>query len=153
MCIRDRDGTKRKVIDIKAGCQKLDGTYALAFARTRRQDHDFARMKRQQLVIAAVRRQIDPIAILPEVPHLLDIAAGNLYTTFSREEIPLLVQLAGQVDADRIYRVVFNRAGGYGSELTGDQLRRIRDRVANIFSEPLPAPSPTPTGAPPCPPR
>jgi LCP family protein required for cell wall assembly len=145
------DGTKIK-IDIKRGCQKLDGTYALAFARSRHQADDYQRMQRQQLVLQAVRRQLDPIAMVPQLPRLLDIASENLYTTFSRDQLGMLAQVAARVDADRMYRVTFGGTTRYPTLLDDSQLRRIRRTVQNIFDQPQPEPTPKPSEAPDCPP-
>lgn len=140
------DGVSPRKIDIKPGCQRLDGVYALAFARSRHQASDYQRMRRQQLLLTAIRRQIDPLGLLAQVPRLFDIAADNLYTTFDRDQIPQLAQVAARVDADRMYRVVFGPGAGYPSGLNATGLRAIRERVRNIFDQPLPEPSPTPSG-------
>lgn len=142
------DGTLAQ-IDIKPGCQELDGEYALAYARSRHQDSDYQRMKRQQYVLSAVRRQFDPIAMLPRVFDLLDIAQDNMFMTFSREEIGHLANVAARVDADRLYQVRFtpNKVADLGG------IDQIRVRVKNIFSEPEPQPTPRPSNRPAtCPP-
>lgn len=146
------DGVSPRVIDIKAGCRHLDGIYALAFARSRHQADDYQRMARQQLVLQAVRRQFDPLAMIPRLPELLDIAAANLYTTFSRDQLGLLAQVAARVDADRMYRVTFGGTSRYPMLLDKTQLKRIRRTVQNIFSQPQPEPTPKPSKAPTCPP-
>ena len=143
------DGT-RATIDIKAGCQKFHGEYALAYARSRHQDSDYQRMRRQQTVLQAVRRQFDPIAMLPRINDLLQAARDNLYTTFSQNDIQNLAIVGARVDADRLYQVRFTprqveRLGG---------LTKIRTRVRHIFGEPEPEPTPRPSNKPAsCPPR
>jgi len=136
-------------IEIEPGCQFFNGNEALAYARSRQQDSDYRRMQRQQTVLKAVRRQFDPIAMIPQVPSLLQAAQDNLYTTFSQNDIQNLALIADRVDVDRLYQVRFTpnqvaRIGGIGE---------IRTRVRNIFEEPEPTPRPTPSGRPqPCPP-
>jgi LCP family protein required for cell wall assembly len=147
------DGVSPRVIDIAPGCQKLDGIYALAFARSRHQASDYQRMRRQQLVLQAVRRQIDPLAVLPQLPTLLDIAADNLYSTFARAEMPDLAQVAARVNADRLYKVFFNPGAGFPAGLSSDEIASIHDRVANIFSQPEPKPTPSPSDGGGCPPK
>jgi LCP family protein required for cell wall assembly len=148
-----QDGKSHLDINIQPGCQKLDGTLALAFARSRHQDSDYQRMRRQQQVLQAVRRQFDPLAMLPQIPHLLDVAADNLFTTVGSEDLQPLAQIASRVDPDRMYQVRFGPSR-YPVTLDADAVKRIRQKVRNIFSEPEPAPSPTPTGrADRCPPR
>ena len=142
------DGTLAQ-IDIKPGCDKFDGEMALAYARSRHQDSDYQRMRRQQHVLAAVRRQFDPLSMLPRLFELLDIAEDNMYTTFSRDEFSQLAHVAARVDADRLYQVRFtpNQVARLGG------IDRIRVRVANIFGEPQPKPTPKPSNRPQsCPP-
>lgn len=138
-------------IDIKPGCRKLDGTLALAYARSREQDSDYQRMRRQQQVLQAVRRQFDPISLLPRVPELLSVARDNLFTTIDRDDIPEMAEVAARVDADRIHQVRFQQQAL--RHVTQESIRRMRDRVRNIFSESLPEPTPTPRDAERCPPR
>ena len=64
------------------------------------QDSDYGRMRRQQRVIVALARQLDPIAMLPRVPELLEIARDNLWTTIQPDEIADLAELAARVDKD-----------------------------------------------------
>lgn len=147
-----QDGTRIK-IDIKPGCRKLDGTYSLAYARSRHQDSDYQRMRRQQYVLQALRRQFDPLAMVPKALELLTIARDNLFTTIDRDEIPLLAEVASRVDADRI-RQVRLQGPRYEREVSDADLKRIRTTVQNIFAEQFPDPTPTSTGRDEkCPPR
>ena len=57
------DGSGTMVLEIQPGVQTLSGSMALAFARTRHQDSDYGRMNRQQLVLVALRKQLNPCAI------------------------------------------------------------------------------------------
>lgn len=130
-------------IEIEAGCQKLDGRHALAYARSRDQDSDYQRMKRQQWVLQAVRRQFDPVAMVPRALELLDIARDNLFTDIDRNEIPQMAEVASRVDPDRMYQVRFGPRA-YPVVVDDAAIGRIRDKVRNIFSEPEPAPTASP---------
>jgi len=146
-----QDGTRIR-IDIKRGCQHMDGTLALAYARSRHQDSDYQRMRRQQYVLQAIRRQFDPLALVPRVPELLSIARDNLFTTIDRDDIPLMAQVAERVDADRLHQIRFQQQSL--RHVTQESVRRMRDRVNNIFDEPEPEPTPSPSGdRQRCPPR
>lgn len=137
---------RRIQLDFRAGCQHLDGRMALAYARTRHQDGDWSRMGRQQHTLAAMRRQFDPLAVLPELPHLFDVAGDNLYWTLREEDLLPIAQLARQVDPDRMQRVLFVPPD-YEPELTNETIDAIRAKVRGIFEEPEPAPpSPAPEG-------
>ncbi|CAN5860250.1 hypothetical protein BH24CHL6_BH24CHL6_05330 [soil metagenome] len=146
-----QDG-RRIAIDIPPGCQKLDGTLALAYARSRRQDSDYQRMRRQQFVLQAIRRQFEPLSLVPRVPELLTIARDNLFLTIDRDEIELMAQVAERVDPDRLQQVRFQQQAL--RHVTPESVQRIRDRVRDIFQEEPPQPTPTPRrGGARCPPR
>ncbi len=66
---------------VKAGLQHMDGSTALQYSRTRHADNDFARARRQQLVLFALR---DRILSLDSLPQLI-IQAPSLYASLSRD--------------------------------------------------------------------
>ncbi|MDQ3937841.1 MAG: LCP family protein [Chloroflexota bacterium] len=131
-------------IDIPKGCDFFDGEMALAYARSRRQDSDYQRMRRQQYVLAQVRKQFDPLALLPRAPQLLGAAQENLFTTIADADLPHLAQLASAVDADRLYQVRFVKQRFN----TDADIAEMRRRVRDIFGEREPRPTPTPSGRP-----
>lgn len=139
---------QRIQLEIKAGCQFFDGEMALAYSRSREESSDYDRARRQQYVLTQVRKQLDPLGLLPQIPALLQVAQENLYLTFSDTDIPYLAEAASRIDADRIYRYDFapNKVTALGS------MQGIRDKVNNIFSEPEPEPDTKPNQEP-CPPR
>jgi LCP family protein required for cell wall assembly len=145
------DGTGYIQVSIPAGCQKLNGIRALEYARSRHQDDDYGRMRRQQAVLLALHNELDPIALLPRVPDLLDIAKDNLWTTIQPDEIADLAVLAARVDSRDIE--TFEIAPPkYPEFLNTKEIKSIQRLVQTIFDEPAVAPSPTPDITPkPCP--
>ena len=135
-------------LDIERGCQFFDAEMALGYARTRSETSDYDRARRQQYVLTQVRKQLNPIELLPHIPGLLGVAQQNLYMTWFDSDIPFLAEAASRIDADRIYRVDFapNKVAALGS------MQGIREKVNNIFSEPEPEPDTRPNQEP-CPPR
>jgi LCP family protein required for cell wall assembly len=143
------DGSGYVNLKIKAGCQKLDGRTALAFARSRHQDSDYGRMERQQMTLEALRRQLDPLAILPRVPELISNAGEHLWTTIDRGDIAGLVELAARVDASSIQKVTFVPPT-YPEYVTKASIARIRTVVRGIFdasAQPTPTPEPSASAA------
>ena len=139
---------QRMDIDFRAGCQFLNGEEALAFARSRHQDSDYQRGRRQQIFLQQVRKQLDPLAMLGSLDALLTAAQQNLFMTFAREDFQYLAQVASRVDADRLYRFDFAPA-----RLTNlGSMQGMAAKVNNIFEEPEPEPEDNPDGER-CPPR
>jgi LCP family protein required for cell wall assembly len=135
-------------VNFQRGCQFMNGEEALAYARSRHQDSDYQRARRQQYVLQQVRKQLDPLALLPHIPALLQVAQANLFMTISDDDIPFLAQVGARVDADRMYRYDFAPA-----RLTRlGSMQGLRDKVNSIFDEPEPKPTTRPNQEP-CPPR
>jgi len=132
-------------IVIKAGCQKLKGLRALEYARSRHQDSDYGRMKRQQAVLLALAHQVDPIEMLPKVPELLKIAGKNFWTTLDRKDIAGLAALAARIDPSATKTTTFTPPK-YPSHMTTYWIKQIRKVVRGAFDGPAPKPKPSPTG-------
>ncbi|MER3418835.1 MAG: hypothetical protein C4343_07060, partial [Chloroflexota bacterium] len=126
------DGSGHIVLDIRPGCRHLDGRFALAYARSRHQDSDYGRMARQQAVLLALRRQLDPLELLPKFPELLDIAGQNLWTTLDPDAVGGLAELASRVDASAVRRVLFVPPA-YPSQLDDRTIAKIRTVVRGVF--------------------
>jgi len=145
------DGSGYIQLDFHTGCQKLSGERALEYARTRHQDSDWQRMRRQQRVITALGRQLDPIEMLPRVPELLDVAGDNLWTTIQPDQIADMAALAARVDRQNVITYSF-WPPTTPQRLDTAGIEHIRDIVATIFDNPTAEPSPTPDATPkPCP--
>ena len=136
------NGSGHVTITVHAGCQKLNGHYALAFARIRHVDSDYGRMGRQQVVLDALARQLDPLAVLTKLPDLLQIAGTNLKTTFTPDDAATLAEFASKMDIHHIKNVLFTPPK-YRETLTPAEIARIQQVVQSVFT-PKPAPSPTP---------
>ena len=135
-------------VNFQQGCFFTDAEYSLAYARSRHADSDYQRERRQQYVLQQVRRQLDPIGLLPQIPTLLGIAQANLFTSLSDTDIQYLAQIASRVDPNRLYQEDF--APGHIAQL--GSMQGIQDFVTNIFSQPEPQPQPQQQNNP-CPPK
>jgi len=134
------DGSGTRVLEILPGVQRLDGSTALAFARSRHQDSDYGRMSRQQILLVAVRKQINPCTMLPKLPDLVRIAKDSLFTNIPLQELPRLLALADQIDTRRIERFSFTPAAGYPEVVTPASVLKMRRAVRDAFKgDPPPA--------------
>jgi LCP family protein required for cell wall assembly len=133
---------------IPAGCQHMDGSRALAYARSRHASSDYGRMERQQRVLVALRHQLDPLAVLLRFSELVDIAQDTLFTTLAREDVTDLARLAERVDASHV-QMHFFFPPNFPEYVNDSALERIRADVRGVFDTPAvdPAASPSPTPA------
>jgi LCP family protein required for cell wall assembly len=107
-------------LHIDAGLQHMDGSIALKFARSRHglngEGSDFARSRRQQLVLAAVKEKILNLHILFKprlVGNILSAASDNISTNLQIWEVVKLWDMAKNVDSNNIVnKVLDNSVGG-----------------------------------------
>lgn len=96
-------GSKHPVPEyIEAGFQRLDGTLALAYARSREADSDYWRMQRQRCVLSAIATSATPQALATGLGGLVDAFGDSVRTDIPREQ---LGELAVVIDR-------FAKAGG-----------------------------------------
>jgi LCP family protein required for cell wall assembly len=142
------DGSGYIVLNIKAGCQHMDGHVALEYARSRHQTNDYNRMGRQQVVLEDLANQLDPIALITQIPHLLDIAGTNLRTTFAPSDVPAIAEFAAQVDRKHVTNILFEPPK-YSEYLTAKEISAIQKVVRNVFAPPrVHSPSPSASSSP-----
>ncbi|PLS82820.1 MAG: LytR family transcriptional regulator, partial [Chloroflexi bacterium] len=82
---------------IPAGLQRMDGTTALRYARTRHADNDFGRAQRQQQVLQAVLDEIKRQGIVSQIStatKLLDVASQYVRTNLRIDDASTLTGLA-----------------------------------------------------------
>jgi LCP family protein required for cell wall assembly len=93
-------------LHIEAGCQIMDGTLALKYARTRHTGTDIDRAKRQQQVILAARDKVVEQDLLPQLvpqaPALLDTLQHAVQTDLSLDQMIRLAKLATEIDPKNI---------------------------------------------------
>src|SRR5258708_4185430 len=90
------DGTM--VLDIPAGPQHMDGSMALRYARTRHQDDDYHRVKRQQAVLLAMRDKLVNPQAIAQIPALLAALQKLGRTDLSPSEIAALACVGPRID-------------------------------------------------------
>ena len=142
--------TRDVAIAISRGHHHFDGWHALAYARSRHQDNDYNRMDRQQEVLRAFRAQLDPCALIPRIPQLLDIAKEALWTDIPVERLPDLFEIGARVNADAIARFQF-WPPEINENLDIESINRVRKMVLTAFLGPVPTPEPSTPSTPPTP--
>lgn len=83
---------------IPAGLQHMDGTTALRYARSRHQDADYGRSRRQQDVIRALVQTLKDKGLLDQIDALDSLAEqlkGSFYTDLPIDDLGNLRALAG----------------------------------------------------------
>lgn len=139
-----------------AGLQKMNGSTALKYARSRHayglEGSDYARAKRQQLVIEAVKNKLLSASTLLNpvtIGKLVDEFNSNISTNVEIWEMLRLWNLSKDVNRENITNFVFNDApdnylvssrseeGAFILLPKSGSFDNIRSFVANIFPENL----------------
>nr|WP_095875622.1 LCP family protein [Streptomyces sp. TLI_235] len=113
MCIdqpvKDRDSG----LDLKAGCQTLDGKQSLAFVRQRHQmaDQDLGRMRNQQKFLSALASQAASPATLLNPFTFYPMVSSGLGTLIVDED-------AGLTDLGSLFLAMKGVSGGSGKSIT-----------------------------------
>ena len=89
-------------IHFNAGPQHMNGEQALQYARTRHQDGDFGRSKRQIQVLLAARDKALRLDLLPKLPALMQSMWGAIETDMKPQEILALAQSASKIKTENI---------------------------------------------------
>jgi anionic cell wall polymer biosynthesis LytR-Cps2A-Psr (LCP) family protein len=92
---------------IHSGQQHMSGNWALVYSRSRHYDPegDYGRMKRQQLVLQALRDSIvNPCLLLPNVPSLMADLGQAFWTDMPLESASQLTGIASYISGKNVAR-------------------------------------------------
>ncbi len=167
----------REIIDdhlqfyLPAGRQRLGPEDALRFVRSRKGQSggDFARSRRQQEVLSALKREMLKPENLPRIPDIAEALAEVIGTNYPPSQIDQLLTLAEQVEDEPSRTWIFKdpewadfqtRRETGGRQKLIPYMDRIAELSKQVFGEaslywdgqpvgtPLPPSEPTPSGEP-----
>lgn len=152
-------------IHFDAGQQHMDGATALKFVRSRQSPQDggdFARARRQQQLLEALRNKILSVNFVAKIPSLLDEMEQYVKTDVDPETIKKLLKEAPNANQYKITSIVLsdqnvlkNGRSENGQyilipEQGEDQWKRVQIFIKNTIDEitPTPTRSPSPSVSP-----
>jgi LCP family protein required for cell wall assembly len=94
-------------IDLAAGRQHLTADQAFAYVRARSQTSDWARIKRQRCVIAALGDEVGPTTLLRSFRGLAKTFRDNITTDIPAKQLPALAKLATSVHQSQVISIGF----------------------------------------------
>lgn len=104
------NGYVRGGIHFRAGCQQVNGEQALQLARSRhaiqaQEANDFARAKRQQLLLNAIRKKATSAGAVAKAPSLMDALQKDISTSLDLNDLKSLADWQSKVPDGAIGRV------------------------------------------------
>lgn len=151
---------QRWVFHVPAGKSHLDGVSALYFARARYSSSDFDRVRRQQLLISAIKDKAFSLGVLAnplKIYQLLGSLGRNIRTDMPFTKMTEYVSLAKEIDPQKIAKRVFDTTpegllyagkaenGAYILLPVGDNFSQVQKACREIFENPVSSTSHTPT--------
>jgi len=151
------DGYVRGGIHFRAGCQQVTGEQALELARSRHavqagEASDFARARRQQLLLNAIRKKATSLDAITRAPQLLDALRKDLDTSLGVSDMRALSDWSKGVADSAIGRVAITdsdflaayylEAGGCASSSVyalcpeDATYRMLKQYLAGVFVDP-----------------
>jgi polyisoprenyl-teichoic acid--peptidoglycan teichoic acid transferase len=123
---------------IPAGRHHFDGQMALKYARTRHQDDDFNRARRQQQLLFAARSQVLSLGVtgmLQRAPVLYQQLGDGIRTDLSLEQLIRLARTAADIPSENIRNEVLDRTyvSGYRTEAGSSVLILNNEKAAPLI--------------------
>jgi LCP family protein required for cell wall assembly len=138
-----------ETVHFNAGMQHMNGARALIYSRSRHgndgQGSDFARSRRQQQIIVALKAQIESIGGIGELPDVINALGDNVLTNLTISDAESLYGLVQGVNPASIEHIsvdntnfLFNcdyptKCGGYYLYADDDSFASISHYVQNVF--------------------
>ncbi len=132
-------------VHFEPGCQRLDATHLLQYARTRKTaGGDFDRARRQQEVLKAAQAEFLSLGgianFITQIPALYNALINSIKTDLTLEELIALARLAGEIPRDQITSgVIDNRYVSFAKDPTGadvlvPNIGAVRGLIQDVFN-------------------
>lgn len=131
----EKDQFDRKTVKLEPGLQELDGREALALARTRMQDNDLERGKRQQMILQSIMKKASSASSFTKYGDVIDAVGDNMKTDMTFEEMKSFFAYikdgAPRVDTLQLKGLDDMSTGVYYWSLDQESLDETRDILKN----------------------
>lgn len=129
-----------QTVSFNKGIQTMDGTAALSYARSRHGNNgegsDFARAKRQQKIILALREKVLSFGTLlnpVRINNIMDALESHLTTNLEFGELVSLAKLGRELNTDQITNLVFDTSAN-GYLINSNTIGMLEPRTGNFDS-------------------
>lgn len=141
----DDVGYGSHVLDIKAGCQTMNGTLALEYSRERHANaqQDLGRIQQQQAVLAGIEKRLMEPGMIFHLPSLLSAAGSAFITDIPTSALPELGVLLGRAHGAATQHLYLDQNGGYvtnavssdGQDILSGDWPKINALIASTFTD------------------
>ncbi|MBQ0138772.1 MAG: LCP family protein [Kurthia sp.] len=135
------DENDKKTIHLKKGVQTLNGSEALALARTRHYDNDFKRGERQQMILEAIVEKATSISSFTKYDSLLTAIGDNMTTDMSFNEMKSLFSYLNsgmpEMDSLKLEGSDDMSTGTYFFKVSDESLLNVRQQLQKQLDLPI----------------
>ncbi|MET4560670.1 LCP family protein required for cell wall assembly [Lysinibacillus parviboronicapiens] len=133
--LHEKDEFDRNTINLQPGLQHLNGSEALALARTRKQDNDIERGKRQQEILSAIIKQVASVGAISKYDDVIKAIGDNMKTdmTFSEMKsfLSYLTQGMPRIDSLTLDGADDMSTGVYYYQLNQESVDEVTNTLKN----------------------
>lgn len=133
--LHEKDEFDRNSINLQPGLQHLNGSEALALARTRKQDSDIERGKRQQEILTAIIKQVASVGAISKYDDVIKAIGDNMKTdmTFSEMKsfLSYLTQGMPRIDSLTLDGTDDMSTGIYFYQLNQESVEEVTSTLKN----------------------
>lgn len=126
----EKDELDRTAVHLMPGKQTLNGSEALALARTRKQDTDVDRGKRQQEIVQAIMKKAASMESVLKYDDVLQAVGDNMKTDLTFSDMKSFVHYLSsgmpEVETISLMGEDLNTPGGYYYGLDEDELEKTK---------------------------
>lgn len=131
--LHELDEHDKRTVNLTAGVQEVDGREALALARTRHQDSDIERGKRQQMILEAIATKAMSTSSVTKYSSLITALGDNMTTNMSFDTMKSLFAYmqAGQPEINNLSLEGYDdmSSGVYYYKLHEDSVLAARQKL------------------------
>lgn len=133
--LREKDEFDRNTVNLQPGLQHLNGSQALALARTRKQDSDIERGKRQQEILTAIMKQATSVGSITKYDDVIKAVGKNMKTNMTFDEMKSFLSYLSQgmprIDSLTLAGTDDTSTGPYYYKLDENSLTETKDILKN----------------------
>ncbi|MFJ7732343.1 LCP family protein [Lysinibacillus sp. NPDC097231] len=133
--LHELDEFDKYTINLQPGLQQLNGSQALALARTRKQDSDIERGKRQQEILSAIIKKVASVDSITKYDDVIKAIGDNMKTNMTFTEmksfLSYLSKGAPRIDTLNLDGVDDTSTGVYYYQLNQDSVNEVKETMKN----------------------
>ncbi|MFJ7950732.1 LCP family protein [Lysinibacillus sp. NPDC096418] len=133
--LNEKDEFDRNTVKLQPGLQHLNGRQALALARTRKQDNDIERGKRQQEILTAIIKQVTSVGSITKYDDVIKALGNNMKTDMTFDEMKSFLSFLSQgmprIDSLTLDGLDDQSTGVYYYQLDKNSIEEVTNTLKN----------------------